>query len=357
MAVAVAYLLLVPFLCYPPFLWPCLCLQDILCVGRNFRGVCSSRKGTKGGAPVLQVSPPAPSSPPPPSRGVPLLMDHNMIVSRLFLAFCCGGALRRVPPTQPQSILDYFEEHRRVVYLVRAATRFRVSLCVRRKEWSLLPRACAPARHGGRCLAALLPATLGPVTLVRVVHPATPRPPPSLVMTATCITLSRCLALVALPAGWQDEYWTSQKCHHCKEFLVDGARHRDKMCKTCGVEIDRDHNAALNLKAVWEWWLSVRERPPYLTPPPEPTAPGVGGPAPSRRKGSRGTKAGASARPGGPAAGASTAPGLPPTPPATQAGPSPSVADAPALAAPRPGAVLPVGPCGPPAKRPRTTKK
>ena len=178
MAVAVAYLLLVPFLCYPPFLWPCLCLQDILCVGRNFRGVCSSRKGTKGGAPVLQVSPPAPSPPPPPSRGVPLLMHHNMIVSRLFLAFCCGGALRRVPPTQPQSILDYFEEHRRVVYLVRAATRFRVSLCVRRKEWSLLPRACAPARHGGRCLAALLPATLGPVTLVRVVHPATPRPPP-----------------------------------------------------------------------------------------------------------------------------------------------------------------------------------
>ena len=160
--------------------------------------------------------------------------------------------------------------------------------------------------------------------------------------------------MVGLPAGWQDEYWTSQKCHHCKEFLVDGARHRDKMCKTCGVEIDRDHNAALNLKAVWEWWLSVRERPPYLTPPPEPTAPGVGGPAPSRRKGSRGTKAGA--RPGGPAAGASTAPGLPPTPPATQAGPSPSVADAP-LAAPRPGAVLPVGPCGPPAKRPRTTKK
>ena len=66
-AVAVAYLLLVPFLCYPPFLWPCLCLQDILCVGRNFRGVCSSRKGTKGGAPVLQVSPPAPSSPPPQS--------------------------------------------------------------------------------------------------------------------------------------------------------------------------------------------------------------------------------------------------------------------------------------------------
>jgi hypothetical protein len=95
-----------------------------------------------------------------------------------------------------------------------------------------------------------------------------------------------------------------------------------------------NHNAALNLKAVWEWWLSVRERPPYLTPPPEPTAPGVGGPAPSRRKGSRGTKAGASARPGGPAAGASTAPGLPPTPPATQAGPSPTVADAPALAAP-----------------------
>ena len=177
-AVAVAYLLLVPFLCYPPFpLTLFVPAGHSVCWAKLPRSLqLPERYQGRGARPAGEPASPLPS--PPPSRGVPLLMDHNMIVSRLFLAFCCGGALRRVPPTQPQSILDYFEEHRRVVYLVRAATRFRVSLCVRRKEWSLLPRACAPARHGGRCLAALLPATLGPVTLVRVVHPATPRPPP-----------------------------------------------------------------------------------------------------------------------------------------------------------------------------------
>ena len=64
----------------------------------------------------------------------------------------------------------------------------------------------------------------------------------------------------------QDEFWTSQRCHQCTSFLVDGPKHREKSCGTCGV-INRDVNAARNLKAVWDCWLASRTRPAYLTPP------------------------------------------------------------------------------------------
>jgi transposase len=48
----------------------------------------------------------------------------------------------------------------------------------------------------------------------------------------------------------QDEYWTSQRCHACTSFLVDGPRHREKQCVTCDKVINRDLNAALNLQVL-----------------------------------------------------------------------------------------------------------
>ena len=90
------------------------------------------------------------------------------------------------------------------------------------------------------------------------------------------------------PMPTQDEYWTSQKCHKCKDphtFLVDGPRYREKACVTCG-PINRDLNAAANLEFVWTWWLEHRQRPEYLQPPaPDGDAP----------KGRRRAKAGAGA--------------------------------------------------------------
>ena len=70
----------------------------------------------------------------------------------------------------------------------------------------------------------------------------------------------------------QDEYWTSQKCHTCKQFLQDGKGHRTKVCGNVACPdhdqaTNRDLNAALNLKRVWDKWLAKRRRPGYLTPP------------------------------------------------------------------------------------------
>ena len=88
----------------------------------------------------------------------------------------------------------------------------------------------------------------------------------------------------------QDEYWTSQKCHKCKDphtFLVDGPRYREKACVTCG-PINRDLNAAANLEFVWTWWLEHRQRPEYLQPP----APDGDAPKGRRRRAKAGAGAG-----------------------------------------------------------------
>ena len=55
---------------------------------------------------------------------------------------------------------------------------------------------------------------------------------------------------VTPPPPMQDEYWTSQRCHACTSFLVDGPRHREKQCVTCDKVINRDLNAALNLQVL-----------------------------------------------------------------------------------------------------------
>jgi hypothetical protein len=93
----------------------------------------------------------------------------------------------------------------------------------------------------------------------------------------------------------QDEYWTSQKCHKCKDphtFLVDGPRYREKACVTCG-PINRDLNAAANLEFVWTWWLEHRQRPEYLQPP----APDGDAPKGRRRRAKAGAGAGGAKAP------------------------------------------------------------
>ena len=74
------------------------------------------------------------------------------------------------------------------------------------------------------------------------------------------------------PACAQDEYWTSQKCHKCEQFLADGKGHRTKVCTNPACEdhgqaFNRDLNAARNLQRVWDEWLAHRRRPGYLTAP------------------------------------------------------------------------------------------
>ena len=66
-------------------------------------------------------------------------------------------------------------------------------------------------------------------------HPLHPGPPPPLPHNPHT-------------TPWQDEFWTSQRCHTCKSFLVDGPQHREKQCVTCDKVINRDVNAVLNLK-------------------------------------------------------------------------------------------------------------
>ena len=68
------------------------------------------------------------------------------------------------------------------------------------------------------------------------------------------------------PGRPQDEFWTSQRCHRCTDFLTDGPRHREKHCTTCGV-VARDVNAAINLQKVWERFLHDGKRPEYLQRP------------------------------------------------------------------------------------------
>ena len=77
----------------------------------------------------------------------------------------------------------------------------------------------------------------------------------------------------------------------CKDpgsFLADGPGYREKSCGKCGI-INRDINAAANLKEVWDWWLRCRSRPAYLSPvqdgkSPQPKARG-GAHKPSASKG------------------------------------------------------------------------
>ena len=89
--------------------------QDIICVGRNFRGTTSTRKGTTDGPPVLQVG----------GLGVTHQCCGSLgLCQRACPTLSCAHctpirALPLTPPPPLQSILDYFEEHRRVVYLVR----------------------------------------------------------------------------------------------------------------------------------------------------------------------------------------------------------------------------------------------
>ena len=86
-------------------------VQDVIVVGRNFRGTTCTRKGTRG-PPVLQVcvcSLGVPSGGPELDSGVVLSLFHVVPL------YAPG-----LPPPSPQRILDYFEQRRRVVYLVRA---------------------------------------------------------------------------------------------------------------------------------------------------------------------------------------------------------------------------------------------
>ena len=121
----------------------------------------------------------------------------------------------------------------------------------------------------------------------------------------------------------QDEFWTSQRCHQCTSFIVDGPKHREKSCGTCGV-INRDVNAARNLETVWEWWLAFRTRPPYLTRPPDHVS------AKSKTRAKAKAKAQGAAAGTGPAAaaaaGAGHQPEAPGPPPAPGPGPGPEAA-------------------------------
>jgi len=86
-------------------------VQDVIVVGRNFRGTTCTRKGTRG-PPVLQVC--------VCSLGVPSggpVLDSGVVLSLFHVVPLYAPGL---PPPSPQRILDYFEQRRRVVYLVRA---------------------------------------------------------------------------------------------------------------------------------------------------------------------------------------------------------------------------------------------
>ena len=66
-----------------------------------------------------------------------------------------------------------------------------------------------------------------------------------------------------------NEYFTSQKCHRCRKQLIDHPKHkREKCCPHCRRDVDRDLNAALNIRAVFRSWVEWGERPPYLRPLP-----------------------------------------------------------------------------------------
>ena len=68
------------------------------------------------------------------------------------------------------------------------------------------------------------------------------------------------------------EFLTSQRCHHCKltrhrkskDFLTIDRKTRIATCKSCGLALDRDVNAALNLAAVVFEWIATGKRPEYL---------------------------------------------------------------------------------------------
>jgi len=163
----------------------------------------------------------------------------------------------------------------------------------------------------------------------RSLLPPPPQPPsaaPATHLTLTWIGTARRVQLspsappsTPLP---QDEFWTSQRCHQCTNFLVDGPKHREKSCGTCGV-INRDVNAARNLETVWEWWLAFRTRPPYLTRPPDHVS------AKSKTRAKAKAKAQGAAAGTGPAAAAAGAghqPEAPGPPPAPGPGPGPEAA-------------------------------
>ena len=65
-----------------------------------------------------------------------------------------------------------------------------------------------------------------------------------------------------------DEYYTSQKCCVCHTQLVDREKSREKVCHgPCAQDVDRDHNAARNILAVFQAWTATGERPEYLARP------------------------------------------------------------------------------------------
>ena len=85
-------------------------VQDVIVVGRNFRGTTCTRKGTRG-PPVLQVC----------VWSWRALRRPRVGLGRGVVVVPCRAVVRAwPPPPSPQRILDYFEQRRRVVYLVRA---------------------------------------------------------------------------------------------------------------------------------------------------------------------------------------------------------------------------------------------
>jgi hypothetical protein len=65
-----------------------------------------------------------------------------------------------------------------------------------------------------------------------------------------------------------DEFNTT-KCHLVCGSVMEVHREdrHEKWCPKCGVAVDRDENAALNIRAVWTQYLIDRTRPGHLRRP------------------------------------------------------------------------------------------
>ena len=71
-------------------------------------------------------------------------------------------------------------------------------------------------------------------------------------------------AAKAASAGRQvalvDPYNTSQQCSGCKKVVPKDLDVRTHVCPHCGLVLDRDHNAAINILQAWKKPTALRSR-------------------------------------------------------------------------------------------------